>query len=249
MYISHSIAKTAKLTLTVSQVCPASFRNHEVSRQPGPRVQSSGSAMSAHSFFWSSDPLVTLPNLTNHIITRNGSYPQPGAFGNVRQCVWRSDLSTELEVWDISVNTYEIRSWFLRQVAVKTIQVPRERRKEIVSIFVTIASNLLIVSQVHHDLFIWGRLNHENIVRLFGVASGFGDPATSISMVSVWFPNGTLTTFLSSQHDTFNHRQRLGLVSIVPVKMTRINTYYLSQAPRYCSWRALLCGYACSHAV
>lgn len=138
----------------------------------------------------SSDPLFTLPNLTNHIITPNGSYPQPGAFGNVRQCVWRSDLSTKLEV------------------AVKTIQVPRERRKEI----------------VHHDLIIWGRLNHENIVRLFGVASGFGDPATSISMVSVWFPNGTLTTFLSSQHDAFNHRQRFGLLQDIAAGVLYLHT-------------------------
>lgn len=138
----------------------------------------------------SSDLLFTLPNLTDHIITPNGSYPQPGAFGNVRQCVWRSDLSTELEV------------------AVKTIHVPRERRKEI----------------VHHDLIIWGQLNHENIARLFGVTSGFGDPATSISMVSVWFPNGTLTTFLSSQHDAFNHRQQLGLLQDIAAGVLYLHT-------------------------
>ncbi|KAG1817253.1 kinase-like domain-containing protein [Suillus subaureus] len=128
--------------------------------------------------FHSSNPLSTLPNLTNHIITRKDSYPQQGAFGSVCQCVWRPDLSTELEV------------------AVKTIRVPPERRNEI----------------VHQDLITWRRLNHENIVRIFGVASGFGHPTKSIPLVSTWSPNGTLTTFLASQHDTFNHRQQLELV-------------------------------------
>ncbi|KAG2743782.1 kinase-like protein [Suillus brevipes Sb2] len=128
----------------------------------------------------SSIPLSTLPNLTNHIITRKDSYPHRGAFGNVLRCIWRPDLSTPAE----------------HEVAVKTIQVPPERRREI----------------VHENLITWRRLNHKNIARLLGITSGFGNPATSISMVSFWFANGTLTTFLTSQHDTISERQRLELL-------------------------------------
>lgn len=138
----------------------------------------------------SSNPLSTLPNLTNYITTRKDSYPQQGAFGNVRQCVWRPDLSTELEV------------------AVKTIPVPPERRDEI----------------VHQYLISWRRLNHEHIARILGVTSGFGYPTTSISLVSDWFPNGTLTTFLASQHDTFNHRQRLELLQGIAAGVLYLHT-------------------------
>jgi serine/threonine protein kinase len=68
-------------------------------------------------------------------------------------------------------------------------------------------------SQVFRELIIWRRLNHKNIVPLLGIASGFG-PDNSISMVSTWFTNGTLTTFLTSQHDTLHCRQHFDLVSI-----------------------------------
>lgn len=127
----------------------------------------------------SSNPL---PNLTDHIEKTKDSYPQPGTFGSVSRCVWRPDggLSTSAK----------------HEVAVKTIQVPPERRTEI----------------IYKDLIAWRRLNHKNIARLLGVASGFGDSAKSISMVSFWFANGTLTTFLASQHDTISDRQQLELL-------------------------------------
>lgn len=43
-------------------------------------------------------------------------------------------------------------------------------------------------------------------------------------MVSVWFPNGTLTTFLSSQHDAFNHRQQLGLLQDIAAGVLYLHT-------------------------
>lgn len=140
----------------------------------------------------SSNPLSTLPNLTNQI-SRKDSYPHHGAFGNALRCVWRPDLSTPTE---------------LLEVAVKTIKVPPERRNEI----------------IRQELITWKRLNHENIARLLGVASGFGDPTTSISMVSIWFANGTLTTFLASQRDTFDQRQRLELLQGIAAGVLYLHT-------------------------
>ncbi|KAG1743008.1 kinase-like domain-containing protein [Suillus lakei] len=77
---------------------------------------------------------------------------------------------------------------------------------------------------VHQELIRWRQLNHENIARLLGVASGFGHLDTSISMVSNWFPNGTLTTFLASPHDTFNRRQRLELLQGVAAGVLYLHT-------------------------
>ncbi|KAG2046745.1 kinase-like protein [Suillus hirtellus] len=81
------------------------------------------------------------------------------------------------------------------EVAVKTLRMHSNGRKE----------------NVHRELAIWMRLNHENIVPLLGIASGFG-PDNSISMVSVWFTNGTLTSYLARQRETLHHRQRLELL-------------------------------------
>ncbi|KAG1720142.1 kinase-like domain-containing protein [Suillus lakei] len=67
-------------------------------------------------------------------------------------------------------------------------------------------------------------MNHENIARLLGVTSGFGHPDTSISMVSTWFPNGTLTIFLASPHDTFNRRQRLELLQGIAAGVLYLHT-------------------------
>lgn len=138
----------------------------------------------------SSNPLSTLPNLTNHIEKTKDSYPHLGTFGNVLRCIWRPDLSTEHEV------------------AVKTIQVPPERRKFALE-----------------ELKSWTRLNHKNIARLLGVASGFSDSAKSISMVSFWFANGTLTTFLASQHDTISDGQRLELLQGIADGLLYLHTY------------------------
>jgi serine/threonine protein kinase len=93
------------------------------------------------------------------------------------------------------------------EVAVKTIQVP-EGRKEI----------------VYQDLITWRRLHHENIARILGVTSGFGYPAKSISLVSNWFANGTLTIFLASRYDTFNHRQQLELLQGIAAGVLYLHT-------------------------
>lgn len=81
------------------------------------------------------------------------------------------------------------------EVAVKTLRMHSNGRKE----------------NVHRELAIWRRLNHENIVPLLGIASGFG-PDNSISMVSIWFTNGTLTSYLARKRETLHHRPRLELL-------------------------------------
>jgi serine/threonine protein kinase len=51
---------------------------------------------------------------------------------------------------------------------------------------------------------VWKRLEHENIVPLFGITS---DP---LQLVSDWMPGGDLTEYIKKNHDA----DRLGLVSV-----------------------------------
>lgn len=93
------------------------------------------------------------------------------------------------------------------EVAVKTLRVHSNRRKE----------------NMYQELIIWRRLHHENIVPLLGIASGFG-PDNSISMVSTWFTNGTLTSYLAGQHDTLHRRQRFELLRDIAAGVQYLHT-------------------------
>lgn len=93
------------------------------------------------------------------------------------------------------------------EVAVKTLRVHSNRKKE----------------NMYQELIIWRRLKHDNIVPLLGIASGFG-PDNSISMVSTWFTNGTLTSYLTSQHDTLHRRQRFELLRDIAAGVRYLHT-------------------------
>lgn len=49
--------------------------------------------------------------------------------------------------------------------------------------------------KIRREVAVWYRLDHPNVVPLFGITYDFG---TSLSMVSPWLPNGTLDTYLKS---------------------------------------------------
>ncbi|KAG1768632.1 kinase-like domain-containing protein, partial [Suillus occidentalis] len=53
------------------------------------------------------------------------------------------------------------------------------------------------LQRIHREIKIWMKLKHQNIVPFIGVTTGFGPPET-ISLVSPWVPNGTLTNFLET---------------------------------------------------
>ena len=57
---------------------------------------------------------------------------------------------------------------------------------------------------------IWRRLNHPNIVPFLGTTTGFGVDG-SISLVSLWMPNGNLQEFLQ-QHENLEVEHQLQLV-------------------------------------
>ncbi|KAJ7191688.1 kinase-like protein, partial [Mycena pura] len=49
--------------------------------------------------------------------------------------------------------------------------------------------------KLRREVAVWYRLDHPNVVPLFGITYDFG---TSLSMVSPWLPNGTLDSYLKS---------------------------------------------------
>ncbi|KAF9222664.1 kinase-like protein [Gyrodon lividus] len=58
--------------------------------------------------------------------------------------------------------------------------------------------------KLQRELRVWAKLRHNNVVQLLGVVSGFG---LLPSMVSPWFNNGSLSSYLAS-HKTMNLSER-----------------------------------------
>ncbi|KAI9573295.1 kinase-like domain-containing protein [Boletus coccyginus] len=64
---------------------------------------------------------------------------------------------------------------------------------------------------VRRELGIWRRLQHKNIVPFLGIAYGFG-MCGSVSLVSLWMPNGTLQEFLAEHDSALGVMHRLQLL-------------------------------------
>ncbi|KAG1747995.1 kinase-like protein, partial [Suillus paluster] len=64
--------------------------------------------------------------------------------------------------------------------------------------------------RVRRELKVWGRLKHDSILPLWGVANDFGPyPA----MICPWADNGALTGFLERQQDILSYRDRFSLLN------------------------------------
>ena len=64
------------------------------------------------------------------------------------------------------------------------------------------------------ELAIWGMLKHDNIVPFLGIAYGFGVEG-SMSLVSLWMPNGSLHKFLAMYDNKLSVEHRLQFVGLV----------------------------------
>ncbi|KIJ67306.1 hypothetical protein HYDPIDRAFT_108020 [Hydnomerulius pinastri MD-312] len=107
------------------------------------------------------------PDLTQQIMKLENGYCDGGSFGDVYRC--RCNTAT---------------GWV--EVAVKALRFKLaldEDRDE----------NGRGAKILRRELGIWRRLDHPNIVPFLGVVSGFGP---SVSLVSMWMPNGTLHAYL-----------------------------------------------------
>ncbi|KIJ09453.1 hypothetical protein PAXINDRAFT_172480 [Paxillus involutus ATCC 200175] len=119
-------------------------------------------------------------DLTSHVV-RQSVYPIAyGGWSDIWKCTLKQDSQS-------------------REVAVKSIRShildDDDMRKK--------------GKKLRRELKVWARLKHENILPLFGVATGFG-PFTAL--VCPWMDNGTLTSYLEHNREQLSLRDRLELL-------------------------------------
>ncbi|KAF9235055.1 kinase-like domain-containing protein [Melanogaster broomeanus] len=76
------------------------------------------------------------------------------------------------------------------------------------------------MQRLRREIKVWLRLDHINVLPLFGTAMGFGQfPA----MVCPWLENGALTSYLESRGDSLTTVQRLDLLSDVAAGLQHLH--------------------------
>ncbi|KAG2060053.1 WD40 repeat-like protein [Suillus hirtellus] len=127
-------------------------------------------------------PSHTLQDLTDELQGRSRYPITSGGFGDI----WKCDLVKP----DMTV-----------QVAVKTIRAFESDDE------VLMRKNS---RRVRRELKVWGRLKHDTILPLWGVATDFGPyPA----MICPWAENGALTGYLERQESSLSSHDKFSLVS------------------------------------
>lgn len=126
------------------------------------------------------------PDDLTPFITRTTQDPvSGGAFGDVWKC------------------NYNANSGISTSVAVKAFRFPKYYDLEQINRKITREIGILTI------------LRHNNIVPLLGTATGFGWMPGSRCLVTPWIPNGTLNTYLTSNHDDLTVLNRLRMVKDV----------------------------------
>ncbi|KAG2096974.1 kinase-like domain-containing protein [Suillus discolor] len=68
---------------------------------------------------------------------------------------------------------------------------------------------LTIIKRFFREITLWLKLEHKNIVPLWGVADGFGSlPA----LVAPWLENGALTGYLQREHERLSYNEKFALL-------------------------------------
>jgi hypothetical protein len=139
-------------------------------------------------------------DLTNELQGRSRFPVASGGFGDIWKC--------ELVKPDESV-----------QVAVKTIRAFESDDE------VQIQKKS---KRVRRELKVWGRLKHDSILPLWGVATDFGPyPA----MICPWADNGTLTGYLERQESLLSSNDKFSLLNDIAIGLQYRNPQQIN-----CSW-------------
>ena len=67
-----------------------------------------------------------------------------------------------------------------------------------------------MMQRLARELSVWKKINHPNILQLYGTVSDFGNYD---SMVCPWFENGSVTKYLERRGDLLSMTDRLQLVN------------------------------------
>ncbi|KAG2029522.1 kinase-like domain-containing protein [Suillus americanus] len=139
------------------------------------------------------EELHLLEDLTNKVQRRSSCPVAYGGFGDI----WKGDLVKHSKVF---------------QVAVKTIRAFESDNKEVVR---------KKAKRVRRELTVWGRLKHDSILPLWGVADDFGlYPA----MVCPWADNGALTAFLERQQDKLSSQDKFALLDDIALGLQYLHS-------------------------
>ncbi|OJA11923.1 hypothetical protein AZE42_06143 [Rhizopogon vesiculosus] len=125
----------------------------------------------------------TLPDLTGQLI-RTSEYAT--SFGGLSD-IWRCTLKRNGSVIDVAVKS-------IRGQVVDEEEAKKKSRRLL------------------RELKVWSRLRHDNIVPLYGTASGFGP---FVALVCPWYKNGSLSSYLESVGDALSVVDRFRLLSDV----------------------------------
>ena len=88
----------------------------------------------------------------------------------------------------------------------------RKNLRVILSSIVCQSNTDVLAQRVRRELKVWGRLKHDCILPLWGVANNFGPyPA----MICPWVLNGALTGFLERQQEMLSSQDKFSLVSLL----------------------------------
>ncbi|KAG1906932.1 kinase-like domain-containing protein [Suillus fuscotomentosus] len=82
------------------------------------------------------------------------------------------------------------------------------------------------IRRIRREIKIWMKLKHRNIVPFIGVTARFGPPET-ISLVSPWIPNGTLTNFLDTYGGNLSLISKLWLLHDVAAGLDYLHSFPL----------------------
>ncbi|KAG2364538.1 kinase-like domain-containing protein [Suillus spraguei] len=71
------------------------------------------------------------------------------------------------------------------------------------------AADMKVITRLFREIQLWLKLEHDNIIPLWGITGGFGSvPA----LVSPWLENGNLTGFLLWKHETLSSSEKIALL-------------------------------------
>ncbi|OAX34481.1 kinase-like protein [Rhizopogon vinicolor AM-OR11-026] len=130
----------------------------------------------------SMDASDSLQDLTNHLQGRSDYPIASGGFGDI----WKCELVKPNETVEVAVKT-------IRAFDAGNDVLVRKHSK-----------------RVRRELKVWGRLKHDCILPLWGVANNFGPyPA----MICPWVKNGTLTSFLDREQDMLSSQDKFSLLN------------------------------------
>lgn len=137
-------------------------------------------------------------DLTNLVQRPNKDRQAYGGFANVHKCKL---FLRDIDVVQPAVFRYQLPSGSnCTDVAVKEIILGDHENM------------LTIINRLFREITLWLKLEHKNIVPLWGVVDGFGSlPA----LVSPWLENGALTGYLQRKHEMLSYNQKFALLEDV----------------------------------